>query len=75
MAHDQPATLSAQRAIKFDEARMQKGDAPVQLAVFQQGIEDVLVKNESTVNDATAFQRVMQRCMIKIAQVAAEPDQ
>ena len=75
MAHDQSATLSAQGSIKLDKAGMQEGDAPIQLAVLQQGIKNILVKNESTVHAAAALQRVMQRCMIKIAQVAAEPDQ
>jgi hypothetical protein len=54
---------------------VQESDAPVQLAMFEQGIKDVLVKNESAVHAAAALQRVMQRCMIKIAQVAAKPDQ
>ena len=54
---------------------MQEGDAPIQLAVFEQWIKNILVKNESAVHAAAALQRVMQRCMINIAQVAAEPDQ
>lgn len=75
MAHDQSATLRAQGSIQFNKAGMEKGDASIQFAVLKQWIKDSLVKNESAEHAATALQRVMQRCMIKVAQVSAKPDQ
>jgi hypothetical protein len=67
MSHNQATAMFAQRSIELDQAAMNDGDTAITLAMLPQWIETVLVKNESSIQCPAALQRMMERCMIKIA--------
>jgi len=75
MLHDQPAAVLLEFRIQFAQAGVNESDPPVQAAMGQQRVEDILVKNENAEYLLGAGERVMQCCMVEAPQVTAEPNE
>ena len=44
-------------------------------AIFEQGIKNIFIKNESTENCLASFEGMVQCSVVKIAQIATKPHQ
>ena len=73
MQYPQTATLLAERLVQFRDRAVDKGHPPVS-AIFQ-GVKDLGVEDEHAMHLGGIGQRVVQRGVVVVAQVAAEPDQ
>ena len=73
MAHDQPAAARPQCGIQLHDAVVDEFDPPV-LAVGQR-VENLAVEDECAIDGARAGERLMERRVVEVAQIAAEPDQ
>jgi len=73
VADDQPAPLRLQRLLQFRDAGMDELDPPV--GPVGKRIQDFPVENEDAGHLPGAFERVMERGVIEVPQIAAKPDQ
>jgi hypothetical protein len=73
MANDQGAAAGPQGEVEFDERLANEIDAAIAASVER--IENLPIKDEDAMDSPPAPQRLRERGMIVITQVAAKPDQ
>jgi hypothetical protein len=73
VANDQGAAAGAQAEVELDQRLANEVDAAIASCVER--IEDLPIKDEDAMNAPPAPQRLRERGMIVIPQVAAKPDQ
>ncbi len=71
--HDQPAPRRGERLLQFGDARVNEFDAAI--GRVRQRIENLAVEHKSAYHLPGLPERMVERGMVEIAQVAAEPDQ
>jgi hypothetical protein len=75
MTNDQSAPAFSKSRIEFFQAGVDKRYAAIDTTMRKQRIEDIFVKNESTVNSSAGFEGMVQCSVVEISQIATKPYQ